>query len=123
LTRALKLQKRAAKVGFDWPDVSQVLDKVVEESRELTEARDVLSKERQQEEFGDLLFVMVNLGRHMGLDAEEALRNANAKFTRRFGYVEDKLNASGSSLEQASLEDMDAIWNEVRAADKQSQLS
>jgi ATP diphosphatase len=123
LTRALKLQKRAAKVGFDWPDVSQVLDKVVEETRELTEARDVLSKERQQEEFGDLLFVMVNLGRHMGLDAEEALRNANAKFTRRFGYVEDKLNASGSSLEQASLEDMDAIWNEVRAADKQSQLS
>ena len=123
LTRSLKLQKRAAKVGFDWPDVSHVLDKVVEETHELTEARTTLSKERQEEEFGDLLFVMVNLGRHLGFDAEEALRKANAKFTRRFGHVEDKLNASGSSLEQASLEDMDAIWDEVRAADKQNQPS
>jgi ATP diphosphatase len=121
LTRALKLQKRAAKVGFDWPDVSHVLDKVVEESHELAQARETLSRDRQEEEFGDLLFVMVNLGRHLGLDAEEALRKANAKFTRRFSHVEDKLSDVGSSLEQASLEDMDAIWNEVRAADKQDQ--
>jgi len=117
LTRALKLQKRAARVGFDWPDVSMVLDKIVEEAQELTEARDQLTAEKQTEEFGDMLFVMVNLGRHLGLDAEDALRKANAKFTRRFNYIEDKLKAQGSSVEEADLETMDTIWNEIRKRD------
>jgi len=114
LTRALKLQSRAARVGFDWPHVSHVLDKMHEEARELTEARDTLSIDKQSEEFGDLLFVMVNLGRHLGLDAENSLRKANAKFTRRFNYIEDQLKANNNTVEQASLEEMDAIWNEIR---------
>jgi len=117
LTRALKLQKRAARVGFDWPDVSMVIDKIVEEAQELTEARDHLAVEKQAEEFGDMLFVMVNLGRHLGLDAEDALRKANSKFTRRFNYIEDKLKARGSSVEEADLEKMDTIWNEIRKRD------
>ena len=71
-----------------------------------------------EEEFGDLLFVMANLGRHLGLDAEHALRHANAKFTRRFNYVEETLEARGSSLDEATLEQMDAIWDEIRARDK-----
>lgn len=120
LTRALKLQKRAAKVGFDWPDISHVLDKVVEEAKELAEAQTSMPHDRQAEEFGDLLFVMVNLGRHLGLDAEDALRHANAKFTRRFNYVEEQLEARGSSLGEATLEQMDAIWDEIRARDKQT---
>lgn len=114
LTRALKLQKRAARVGFDWPDISMVLDKIVEEAQELTEARDQLTVEKQTEEFGDMLFVMVNLGRHLGLDAEDALRKANSKFTRRFNYIEDQLEAKNSSVDKASLEQMDTIWNEIR---------
>ncbi len=118
LTRALKLQNRAARVGFDWPDISKVLDKVVEEARELAEARDRLSVENQLEEFGDLLFVMVNLGRHLGLDAEQSLRKANTKFTRRFNFIEEKLEESNSSVEQANLEEMDVIWNEIRATEK-----
>ena len=118
LTRALKLQNRAARVGFDWPDVSKVLDKMVEEAQELAEARDSLSVEKQTEEFGDLLFVMVNLGRHLGLDAELSLRKANAKFTRRFNYIEEKLEENSTSIEQANLEEMDAIWNEIRAIEK-----
>jgi MazG family protein len=117
LTRALKLQKRAARVGFDWPDVSMVIDKIVEEAQELIEARDHLAVEKQTEEFGDMLFVMVNLGRHLGLDAEDALRKANSKFTRRFNYIEDKLKARGSSVEEADLEKMDTIWNEIRKRD------
>ena len=118
LVRALKLQSRAARVGFDWPEVSHVLDKMLEEARELTEARNDLPVEKQTEEFGDLLFVMVNLGRHLGLDAETALRQANAKFTRRFNYIEDQLKANNSSVQQASLEEMDAIWNEIREQEK-----
>jgi MazG family protein len=118
MTRALKLQKRAAKVGFDWPDISHVLDKVVEEAQELTEAKDELSAEKQAEEFGDLLFVMVNLGRHMGLDAEDSLRKANHKFTRRFKHIEQSLEDAGRSVDDASLEEMDTIWNEVRQRDK-----
>lgn len=118
LTRALKLQKRAARVGFDWPEVSMVLDKIVEEAQELTEARDTLTVAEQTEEFGDMLFVMVNLGRHLGLDAEDALRKANTKFTRRFNYIEDKLKAMGSSVEEADLEKMDTIWNEIRTMEK-----
>ncbi|WND02244.1 nucleoside triphosphate pyrophosphohydrolase [Temperatibacter marinus] len=120
LMRAQKLQKRAARVGFDWPDTSHVLDKIQEESMELYEAYSKdQGKKRIVEEYGDLLFVMVNLGRHLEVDVETALRDANAKFTRRFQYVEQKLSDQGKSPETSSLEEMDAYWDEIKAYDKQ----
>lgn len=115
LLRALKLQKRAARVGFDWPSTDQVLDKINEESRELVEARDTLSQSEVEEEFGDLLFVMANLGRHLNLDPEAALRAANAKFTRRFEAVEAKLAALGKVPAQSDLAEMDALWDVVKS--------
>jgi ATP diphosphatase len=115
LLRALKLQKRAARVGFDWPSTDEVLDKILEESRELVEARDTLTQTEVEEEYGDLLFVMANLGRHMGLDPEAALRAANAKFTRRFEGVEVKLAERGKTPSQSDLNEMDALWDEVKA--------
>ncbi|WP_424990180.1 nucleoside triphosphate pyrophosphohydrolase [Fluviibacterium sp. S390] len=116
--RAQKLQNRAARVGFDWPDTSMVLDKLAEESRELVEARDTLGAAEIAEEFGDLLFVVINLGRHLGVDTETALRAANAKFTRRFEAIEAALAAQGRAPEDSSLEEMDAIWNATKAAEK-----
>lgn len=118
LMRALKLQKRAARVGFDWPSTDEVIDKIVEESRELVEARDTLTQTEIEEEFGDLLFVMVNLGRHLGIDPETALRATNAKFTRRFNSVEDALTRRGKTPSQSNLEEMDDLWNRVKAAEK-----
>lgn len=115
LTRALKLQKRAARVGFDWPSTDEVIAKIVEEAKELEEARDTLGPEELAEEFGDLLFVMVNLGRHLGLDPEACLRATNTKFTRRFNYIEDKLEVDGRSPHQSDLAEMDALWNEAKA--------
>ena len=115
LLRAMKLQKRAARVGFDWPSTDQVIDKIVEESQELVEARDTLTQAEVEEEFGDLLFVMANLGRHLGLAPEAALRAANAKFTRRFEGVEAKLAALGKTPKDSSLEEMDALWDAVKA--------
>lgn len=120
LLRALKLQKRAARVGFDWPDTSHVIDKIVEEAKELNEARDTLSQTEVEEEFGDLLFVMVNLGRHLGLDPESALRATNAKFTRRFEKVEAKLADKGKTPQESNLEEMDALWDDVKREEKQA---
>jgi len=114
LSRAQKLQKRAARVGFDWPDISMVVDKIVEESRELAEAQGSGDHGHMTEEFGDLLFVIVNLGRHLNIDAEEALRAANSKFTRRFKYIEEQLAAKNSSPAQSDLEEMDALWNAAK---------
>ena len=111
LTRAVKLQKRAARVGFDWPEIDQVLDKVREEILELTEAE---NPKHQHEEFGDLMFVMANLARHMKIDPEQSLRDANYKFSRRFNLIEDKLNAKGSAPERSNLAEMDALWDEVK---------
>ena len=116
--RAVKLQKRAARVGFDWPDISQVLEKVVEEAHELVEARDRLTAVEQKEEFGDLMFVMANLARHMDIDPEEALRAANAKFTRRFEYIEDHLAEDDRVPAQSTLEEMDGLWDQAKAVDK-----
>jgi ATP diphosphatase len=118
LLRAVKLQKRAARVGFDWPDASHVLAKIVEESHELVEARDSLTQAEVEEEFGDLLFVMANLARHMGVEPEGALRATNAKFTRRFEKVEAKLAARGKTPSQSDLTEMDALWDEVKAEEK-----
>jgi ATP diphosphatase len=118
LIRALKLQKRAARVGFDWPSTDEVLAKLVEEAGELTEARSSLSEDEIEEEFGDLLFVVANLGRHYGVDPEAALRRANAKFTRRFAAIEDALAARGKTPAQSDLAEMDALWDAAKAAEK-----
>ncbi len=118
LLRAYKLQKRAARVGFDWPGTEDVLAKIAEEAAELVEARDSLSQTEVAEEFGDLMFVMANLGRHLGLDPEAALRAANAKFTRRFEAVEARLAAIGKTPAESDLAEMDALWDAVKAAER-----
>jgi ATP diphosphatase len=117
LTRAVKLQKRAARVGFDWPDASHVLAKIVEEAHELTEARTRLSPKETAEEFGDLLFVMANLARHLEVDPEAALRAANAKFMRRFASIEAALAARGKRPEDSDLAEMDALWDAAKEAE------
>ncbi|MCC6000774.1 MAG: nucleoside triphosphate pyrophosphohydrolase [Pararhodobacter sp.] len=118
LMRALKLQKRAARVGFDWPDVAQVVDKIAEEARELAEARDSLPAEAVAEEMGDLLFVMANLARHLKVDPEVALRAANDKFARRFRAVEAALAAQGRRPEDSTLAEMDTLWDAAKAAER-----
>ena len=115
LMRAAKLQKRAARVGFDWPDIDQVFKKVIEETRELKEAKDLFESDKITEEFGDLLFVLVNFGRHLNIDAEDALRKANAKFTRRFNYIECELAKHGSTPENSSLQEMEKLWNKSKS--------
>lgn len=118
LTRAVKLQRRAARVGFDWPSTGEVLAKLREEMEELVEARETLGAEEVEAEFGDLLFVMANLARHMDIDPEAALRAANAKFTRRFARIEDWLAEAGRRPSESNLEEMDALWNRARQEDK-----
>ena len=118
LLRAVKLQKRAARVGFDWPETTQVLAKMQEEAAELIEAQDHLSADEVTEEMGDLLFVMANLARHMGVDPEAALRAANAKFVRRFGTIEAALAAQGRRPEDSDLAEMDALWDAAKHAEK-----
>ncbi|MFN7050936.1 MAG: nucleoside triphosphate pyrophosphohydrolase [Rhodobacteraceae bacterium GWF1_65_7] len=123
LTRAVKLQKRAARVGFDWPTTHEVIDKIVEEARELEEARSTKTPEDVAEEFGDLLFVMANLARHLDVDPETALRAANAKFTRRFNRIEDWLAEQGRKPADSDLAEMDALWDRAKAEDKDRSLS
>ncbi len=118
LTRAMKLQARAVRVGFDWPDMAGVIDKVVEEARELSEAAEGGDRDALEDEFGDLLFVVVNLGRWMKLDPEAALRRTNAKFERRFRAVEAALAAQGRGPDEATLAEMDALWNEAKIAER-----
>lgn len=120
LLRAYKLQKRAARVGFDWPDAGDVLAKITEEAAELVEARDRLTTDKVEEEFGDLLFVLANLGRHLGVEPEAALRRTNAKFIRRFGFVETALAQQGKRPEDSTLDEMDALWDAAKAAERNS---
>jgi len=120
LTRAVKLQKRAARVGFDWPATEQVLSKLVEEAQELVEARASLTDAEVADEFGDLLFVMANLARHLGVDPEAALRGTNAKFIRRFERIEDWLAEAGRSPAQSDLAEMDALWDRAKAEERGS---
>lgn len=122
LTRAVKLQKRAAEVGFDWPSLGPVLAKVEEEIAELKAAfaeseGDEGRKQRVAEEFGDLLFVMANIARHLRVDPESCLRDANAKFVRRFHSIEAALAKDGRKPEDSSLEEMDQLWDEAKAAE------
>lgn len=117
LMRAVKLQNRAAEVGFDWPSAVTVTDKIAEESRELAEAAASGKSTKLAEEFGDLLFAMANLSRHLKLDPEEALRAANAKFIRRFKAIESALQAQRRKLEDASLDEMEALWQQAKKAE------
>ncbi|MDI4657826.1 nucleoside triphosphate pyrophosphohydrolase [Xanthobacter autotrophicus] len=114
LTRALKLQEKASRVGFDWNDARQVLAKIREETQEVAEALEEGGIAAIRDEMGDLLFAVVNLARHAGVDPEAALRGTNDKFTRRFGHVEGRLAADGRQPEQASLDEMEALWQEAK---------
>lgn len=118
LQRAEKLQKKAARVGFDWPDIAPVFAKLREELDELEfEVRqEQIAPERLRDEMGDVLFCAVNLARNLGVDSDEAMRGANAKFERRFGYIEQALKRSGKTPGDSSLEDMDALWDEAKKA-------
>lgn len=118
LSRAAKLQKRAANVGFDWADATPVVAKIQEELDEVREAMANGQAAQVAEEVGDLLFVMVNLARHLQVDAEDALRQANAKFERRFHYIEEALKAQGRTPQEASLEEMDAFWDAAKVDEK-----
>ena len=115
LKRAQKLQKRAATVGFDWPDAERVLEKVDEELAEVREAIDLNVADKIEDEIGDLLFVCTNLARKSKVDGEACLRRANAKFERRFRYIEDNLKAKERDIRDASLEEMEALWNEAKS--------
>jgi MazG family protein len=118
LMRAQKLQKKAAKVGFDWPDTAPVLAKIREETDEIVEALQTGDQAAIAAEVGDLLFSVVNLARKLNVDAETALVSANAKFERRFGAVEAALTAKGVKLGNASLAEMDAVWDDAKAAEQ-----
>jgi ATP diphosphatase len=120
LIRAMELQRKASTVGFDWNDPRAVLHKIREEADEIEAALDGGDAEELAAETGDLLFALVNLARHVGVDPEAALRGTNAKFERRFGYIERALEAKGCSLENATLAEMDALWNEAKAAERSS---
>jgi MazG family protein len=118
LKRAQKLQKRAATVGFDWPTADRVLEKVDEELAEVREAMAQNDPEAIAEEIGDLVFVCTNLGRKMKVDVEAATRSANTKFERRFRHIEVSLAARGARLDQTSLDDMEALWNDAKQIEK-----
>jgi tetrapyrrole methylase family protein/MazG family protein/ATP diphosphatase len=120
LTRAVKLTKRAARVGFDWPEVGQVMAKLREEIEELQVEIDAGDLPKARAELGDLLFVCANLARKLDVEPEDALRATNAKFARRFAHIEKVLAARGSNPEQATLEEMDALWDEAKALERQA---
>lgn len=120
LTRAVKLQKRAARVGFDWPNTSGVIDKLNEEMAELSE--ELIAKkqdhEKIEEEFGDMMFVYANLARHLKIDPEQALKKANNKFTRRFNKIEQEIENKKSSFDQYSLDELEELWVKAKKEEK-----
>jgi ATP diphosphatase len=122
LTRALKLQEKAGKVGFDWNDARAVLAKLREETVEIEEALAAGDIEEVKGEIGDLLFVVANLARHLNVDPETALRGTNAKFERRFSHIESRLGQQGREPRQASLEEMDALWDEAKSREREGAL-
>jgi len=115
LARAMALQRKASTVGFDWNDPRAVLRKIREEADEIEAALERGDASELESETGDLLFAVVNMARHVGVDPEMALRGTNTKFERRFGYIERALASRGRSLSSASLEEMDSLWNEAKA--------
>lgn len=118
LMRATKLQNRAARVGFDWPDATAMLDKITEETAELVAARKSGDQADIAEEYGDLLFAMVNLARHLDIDPESALRDANAKFTRRFRQIEAALAADNRHPSDADARELNRLWDEAKAKER-----
>ncbi|HEY8571443.1 nucleoside triphosphate pyrophosphohydrolase [Phenylobacterium sp.] len=118
LTRAVKLSKRAAGVGFVWPTVEDVLKKLHEEVAEMEAEVAAGDLEKARHEIGDVLFVVANLARTLDVDPEDALRATNAKFVRRFRYIEQRLAERGKTPAESDLAEMDALWDEIRAADK-----
>jgi nucleoside triphosphate diphosphatase len=120
LTRAEKLTRKAATVGFDWPDTAQVVAKIHEELEELHEAAATQSRDRVADEVGDLLFAVTNLARHLNVDPEAALRGTNAKFERRFQAIERALAESGRSLLEADLDEMERLWTKAKQAERNS---
>lgn len=123
LLKAQKITEKAARVGFDWEHVDQVMAKVLEELHEFEEAMAEDSQERMEAELGDLLFAIVNLGRFMSLDPEEALRKTINRFQTRFGFVEDSLHAQGRRLQETTLAEMDQLWNQAKEREKQGQAA
>lgn len=117
LTRALKLQEKAARVGFDWQDATPILDKIEEEIAELRQALDGDNWDDIAGEFGDVLFALVNLGRHLKLDAEDSLRRTNDKFRRRFHFIEAELKKQGRALGSATLDEMEALWQQAKTTE------
>jgi ATP diphosphatase len=117
LARALELQRQASTVGFDWNDPRAVLAKIREEADEIEAALDRNDTQELTDETGDLLFAVVNLARHAGADPDMALRSTNAKFERRFAFIERTLAASGRSLESATLDEMDELWNQAKTGE------
>lgn len=118
LTRAVKLQNRAARVGFDWPSAGPVLSKIKEEIDELMEAAEAGDQDSVEDEFGDLLFVLANLSRHLSVDPEAALRRTNEKFARRFRHIERRLAERGVDINAASLEEMEYLWTEAKQRER-----
>lgn len=123
LTRAVKLQKRAARVGFDWTEAAPILDKIEEEIGELRAEMEAgtPAPDRLEDELGDLLFAVANLARRLMVDPEGALRRTNAKFERRFRAIEDGLRAAGRTADEASLEEMEALWQQAKAAERKTE--
>ena len=118
LTEALKIQERAAKVGFDWSEPEPILDKIEEEIAELREALKEGRKDKVADELGDLIFAVVNIGRHVKADPEQALRGTNTKFRRRFHHIETELAANGENLDDATLERMEALWQAAKQIER-----
>jgi tetrapyrrole methylase family protein/MazG family protein len=116
LAQAHEIQDRAARVGFDWPDVQGVIDKILEEIEEIRNAPDAQARE---DEFGDLFFALVNLARWEKVDAEAALRSTNQRFRRRFGYIEQEAQARGLTVEDLSMEVMDELWNAAKKQERE----
>ena len=118
LTEALKLQEQAARVGFDWSDPAPILDKIEEEIAELREALAQGRPEQVSDELGDLIFALVNIGRHVKADPEDALRGTNTKFRRRFNHIETSLSVNGETLQDASLERMEELWQAAKRIER-----
>ncbi|NTA10053.1 nucleoside triphosphate pyrophosphohydrolase [Agrobacterium tumefaciens] len=118
LTEALKLQEQAARVGFDWSNPAPILDKIEEEIAELREALAEGKPEKVSDELGDLIFALVNIGRHVKADPEDALRGTNTKFRRRFNHIETSLTENGETLQEASLEIMEDLWQAAKRIER-----
>ncbi|MDG3575653.1 nucleoside triphosphate pyrophosphohydrolase [Rhizobium sp. YJ-22] len=118
LTEALKIQERAAKVGFDWSEPEPILDKIEEEVAELREALQEGRQDKVSDELGDLIFALVNIGRHVNADPEQALRGTNTKFRRRFRHIETSLAANGEDLASASLDRMEDLWQDAKKSER-----